>query len=122
MLASLEQFCHLYPPVRIQYSRETLFLVVARTSVGRKHARDLSENADRVYRVDIRNNVAIRVLIFEKESAEVRLTTLHHFLDGSDNGRITNDNGLVETRKEGTSSNRESKNLWIYFGNRLFRY
>jgi hypothetical protein len=73
-------------------------------------------------RVNIRNDIAIRVLVFKQESAEIGLATLHHLLDGSDHSWIPNDNGLVETWKEGTSGNGESKDLGVDFGHGLFCY
>ena len=122
MFSSLEQFRYLYPPVRIQDSGETFFLFFARTSICGKYARNLSENADRVHRINIRDDVAIRILVLEKESTEVGLSTLHHLLNGSDYCGIANDNSLVKTGKERASSDRESKDLWIYFRDGLFGY
>jgi hypothetical protein len=49
------------------------------------------------------------------------LTALHHFLYSGNDLRITDDNCLVETGKEGSASDREGKDLWIVFGNGLAR-
>lgn len=120
MLSSLYQIRDLYPPVRIQNSRETLLLVLSRPRVGRKHARDLGENADGVYRVDVRDDVAVRVLVFQKERTEVGLAALHHFLDRSDDRGVADDDGLVEARKKRAAGDGKGEDLRVDFRDGLF--
>ena len=89
----------------IQDSGETLFLVVTSPTIRGKHASDLSKDTDWMNRVDISNDIAIRMFVLKQESAKIRLAALHHLFDSGDHGRVTDDNSLVKTRKERTSGN-----------------
>jgi len=73
-----------------------------------------------MYALDVRNDITVGIFILQKESTDVRLPTFHHFLDGSNNGTVLYDNCLVEAREQRASSDRQSHDLWIDFGHRLF--
>jgi hypothetical protein len=72
-------------------------------------------------RIQISDDVAVRVLVFEEEGAKIRLSTLHHFLDGCYDFGIPNNDGLVESREQWTPSDRQSQDLRVDLWNRLFR-
>lgn len=91
--------------MRIQYRGQALFLVVVFTARS-KHTRNLRKDAHRVYRVDVRDNIAVRVFVFEQKRTEIRLATTHHLLDSCNNRRISNDNRLVETWEQRPSRDR----------------
>ena len=100
-MSSLDEVSDLDASVRVQHGRESFLLLFAlfrgRTRVRRKHARNLRKDADLVYRVDVRNHVAVRVLVLEEERAKVGLATLHHLLNCRHNRRIADHYCLVET-------------------------
>lgn len=117
---ALDQLGDLDPTMGIQNSGESFLLIIVLASRG-KYARNLCKHTDRVYRVDIRDDVAVRMFILEQEGTNVRLTTFHHFLDSSYDFRVAHDDGLVETGEQGTTSDRESEDLRVDFRNGLFR-
>ena len=98
------------------------FLLSLLAALSRENARDLGEDSDRVYRVDVRDDVTVRILVLEEESTEVRLTPAHHLLDCSNDSGIADDDSLVKTREEGTTSDRERKDLRVRFRHRLLGY
>ena len=71
------------------------------------------EDSDRMYRVNVRDDITVRVLVLEKEGTQVRLTTAHHLLDCRDDGGIPNDDGLIEPREQRATSDRQGKNLGV---------
>jgi hypothetical protein len=122
MFTSLDEFRYFDSTMWIQDSGQTLFLVVTSPAVRSKHTSDLSKNTDGMNRVNIRNDIAVRLLVLEQKSAEIGLTALHHLLDGGDDSWIANDDSLVKTGKERTSCNGKSKDLGVDFGHGLFSY
>jgi hypothetical protein len=100
---SFEQLCDLDPPVRVQDSCQAFLFVVLLPSRSGKDTGDLSKDANRMNRVYVCDDVAVCVLVLEKECAKVRLAALHHFFDGCDDGWIAHDDGFVEAREERTT-------------------
>ena len=118
-MSSLNEVRDLDSSVRVQHGREPFLLLFAlfrgRTRVRRKHARNLRKDADLVHRVDVRNHVAVRVLVLEQERSEVRLPATHHLLYGRDNRRVTNNNGFVETWEQWATGDGEGEDLRVNF-------
>jgi hypothetical protein len=75
-----------------------------------------------VHRVHVGDHIRVGVLVFEEECAEVGLSALHHLFDGCDDGGVPYNDSFVEAREEWAAGDRESKHLWIEFGNRLLCY
>jgi len=121
---SFDQISNPDPPVRIQDSRQPFFLVLSIFSTtGRsKNTCDLSKDANRVDRLDVSDDIAVNMLILQQKGSEVRLATLHHLLDGSDDVRIANDNGFVESREKRATCDGEGQDLRVDFGYGLFCY
>lgn len=107
--------------MRVQNSREP-FLLVVLLAASREHTGDLREHADRVHRIDVRDHVAVRVLVLEEERTKVRLPATHHLLYRRNHGGIPDDDCLVETGEEGPTRDGECQYLGVDFGDRLLRY
>jgi len=68
-------------------------------SVNRKHAGNLSKDADLMDRIEIFYCIAVVVTILEQECTDVRLTALDHVLNRSNYNRVTDNESLVKTGK-----------------------
>jgi hypothetical protein len=72
-------------------------------------------------RADVGNSVTITFSGLQEECTEVWLTSSKHILHcGYDSG-VPDNNSFIKAREEWSSSNRESKDLWVYFRDRQFR-
>jgi hypothetical protein len=111
MFTSLDKFRYFDSTMWVQDSGQVFFLVVTSPAVRSKHTSDLSKNTDGMNRVNIRNDIAVRLLVLEQKSAEIGLTALHHLFYGGDDSWIANDDSLIKTGKERTSCNGKSKDL-----------
>lgn len=111
----------------VQYRRQAfLYLAIGPTigtpSRSSKHARNLREYADRVHRIHVRDDVRICILVFEEESTEIGLPALHHLFYGGDDSGVPHYDSFIEAREKRATSDRESKHLWVNFGDRLLGY
>ena len=70
--------------------------------------------------VYVGDDVAVGILVLEEERAEVGLATLHHILDGSDDLRVFDDDGLVKSWEERATGDGEGEDLRIDLGDGLF--
>jgi len=62
---SLDEFCNLYSTMGIQNGGQAFLFIILPSSHSGKDAGNLSKDADFMNRVDIGDNVAIRVFVFE---------------------------------------------------------
>ena len=112
--------------MRIQNRCQTLrFIILLPTlfnAAGRKNTGHLCKHPHRMDVTYIANDISIRVLIFQQKCTQIGLTTLHHVLKGRNDRGVTDNDGFVESREERSSSNRESEDLGVGFGNGLFGY
>src|SRR5258706_5111031 len=96
----LDEFLDLDTPVRVKDDSQTgCVLLIFLASIDRKHAGNLSKDADSMDRIDISYCIAIVVTILEQECPDVRLTALDHVLNCSNHNRVTHNECLVKTRK-----------------------
>ena len=112
----LDEFLDLDTPVRVKDDGQTgciFFIFLA--SVDRKHAGDLSKDADPMNRIEIFHRVAVAVPILEQECPNIRLTALDHILNCSNYNWVTHNKSFVETGKKWSSRNGECENLGVYF-------
>jgi hypothetical protein len=75
-----------------------------------------------VDRIHVGDDVRVCVLVFEEEGAEIWLATLHHFFYGGDDSGVPHHDSFIEAREERATSDRESKHLWVNFGDGLLGY
>ena len=111
----------------VQHCCQTLlYLAIGPTirtsSRSSKHARNLREYADGVHRIYVGDDIRIRVLIFEEEGAEVGLPALHHFFYGGNDSGVPHNDSFIKAREKRATSDRESKHLWVNFGDGLLGY
>ena len=102
----LDEFCDLDAAVRIKNGSKTFLLVIVLIALRCEHARNLSKDSDGVYRVNVRDDVAVRVLVLEQKRAKVGLPATHHFLDCCHDRGVPNDDCLVKTGEEWTTGDR----------------
>lgn len=96
----LDEFLDLDTSVRVKDDSKTgcvLFIFLA--SIDRKHAGNLSKDADSMDRIDIFYCITVVVTILEQECPNVRLTALDHVLNCSNHNRVTYNERLVKTRE-----------------------
>lgn len=122
--SGFDELCDFDPPMRVQHSCQSLLLVLSLPSTARTRRSEytgyLGKHAYRVDRVDVGDDVAVRVLVLEEERAEVGLATLHHVLDGGDDLWVLDDDGLVESGEERATGNGQGKDLGVDLGDGLF--
>lgn len=82
--------------MRIQYRRQTFLLIII-FARSREYTRNLGKNSHRVYRVHIRDDIAIRVLVLEQKCTEIWLAATHHLLNSRNHRWIPDHDSFVET-------------------------
>ena len=86
----LDEFLDLDPPVRVKDDSQTgCVLLIFLSSIDRKHAGNLSKDANSMDRIDIFYCIAVVVTILEQECPDVRLAALNHVLNCSNHNRVT---------------------------------
>ena len=105
--------------MRVEDGGKPVVFLVPLSACSCEDTGDLGENTDRVDGVGIGDDIAVGVLVFEQKSTEVGLAVFHHVLDGSDDGWVAHDDGLVESRKERTPGDGQGKDLWVDVGHGL---